>query len=719
MDTEIAMFLRNELIRINPFCAQLNFVGSYIQSLEDETNINYIVRNQKHLIASLKSEVEYFDVANITVDRATGAKVLSVSLKGGHTGYVDINSRKYEPLCYPLFFQHGELGWGDVDSKFIPYNKYLASRLLKPELKSYNGNLHTAGPDYLTAAHISDYLEYGYTYDEDGRPVLENGQFERLIYTNRFQLCPRLMQVYAVDMVSRQIDRKLNFICRNQESLLMGSKLKYDDDSDDDSDDDDDEEFNDSSEQKPDQVFLPSSFHGSPRHRKKLALNALSIVTERGKPTLFITGTVNINWPEIKSRLLKGQTAFDRPDIVTQVFKCRLAKFIENMKVGKYFGGKQVDYMLYCIEYQWRGLPHFHMAVKLKDVNTDTEASSIDFIDEFIKAEMPIRENFPNMSENEFIAYEKLVGNFMKHDCSAAANGCKSQKTDFCRRGYDRVDTVPETYIDEDGFVQYRRRNKEDFRVVPHNADALLDWDGHLNVEFSSTVKQILYMFKYLYKGGKKQVFLINEDDNDEKEESNDNEISLYLKGRVLCSMDAFWRILGFHTYPRPTPSVKSIKVKLPSQLEFMEKELKNSDLLFYFLRPPQLYNLKYTEFFNTYRVDRKLPNKYANRPDLEHIEYFTVIIQSKLIYIFLRSRKDTITRMEMSYLNHGEIFYLRLILLKRAVRNYDDALTDGNGKKYKTFQLAAIEQGYVNNIKETIEQFNEFAVISTGKELR
>ena len=63
---------------------------------------------------------------------------------------------------------------------------------------------------------------------------------------------------------------------------------------------DEDEEINDY-EQKPDQVFLPSSLHGSARHRKKLALNALTIVTEIGKPTLFITGTVNVNWPEIQS----------------------------------------------------------------------------------------------------------------------------------------------------------------------------------------------------------------------------------------------------------------------------------------------------------------------------------------------------------------------------------------------------------------------------------
>ena len=63
-------------------------------------------------------------------------------------------------------------------------------------------------------------------------------------------------------------------------------------------------------------------------------LNALCIVTEFGNTTFFITGTANQNWPEIKSQLLKGQTAFDRPDIVTQVFRMRLTKLIINLKAG-------------------------------------------------------------------------------------------------------------------------------------------------------------------------------------------------------------------------------------------------------------------------------------------------------------------------------------------------------------------------------------------------
>lgn len=211
--TDIAIFLRDELLKVNPYCKTLNFVGNYIQSLEDETDLQYVMQNQKKLFAKLKSEVEYFDVANIAIDRATGGKLLSVTLKAGGTKSININSNEYEALSYPLFYQHGEIGWGDFDSKYIAYNKYLASRLLKPELKSYGCNPYTLGPDFLTASHKSDYCE------------IDNDQFERQINTNRFQLCPRLMQVFAVDMTSRQIDRKLNFVARNQDTLKMKNKL--------------------------------------------------------------------------------------------------------------------------------------------------------------------------------------------------------------------------------------------------------------------------------------------------------------------------------------------------------------------------------------------------------------------------------------------------------------------------------------------------------------
>ena len=91
-------------------------------------------------------------------------------------------------------------------------------------------------------------------------------------------------------------------------------------------------------------------------------------MAEYFNPDVFITGTINPMWPEILDRLLPGQTVFDIPDVVTEVFHARLGAFMHNLKNGKYFGGRQTAYDIRVILYKHRGLPHFHMVYKLKDM---------------------------------------------------------------------------------------------------------------------------------------------------------------------------------------------------------------------------------------------------------------------------------------------------------------------------------------------------------------
>jgi hypothetical protein len=106
-------------------------------------------------------------------------------------------------------------------------------------------------------------------------------------------------------------------------------------------------------------VFLSSSVHGSPRHLKSLAVKALDVVAAVGRSCILITLTCNVEWPEIKSQLLPGQTAFDRPDVVTRVFHARLEALLHNLKSGKYFGVEaEVLSLIRCIEYQMRGKNH-------------------------------------------------------------------------------------------------------------------------------------------------------------------------------------------------------------------------------------------------------------------------------------------------------------------------------------------------------------------------
>ena len=124
VEVDIAIFIRDELLRVNPFCQNLNAIGNYLEALDDPEEVIY---NQPNLIASLKSKVDYFDVANITVDRSNGEKILTISMKGGQTGYVDLNDERYKSLSYPMFNQHGELGWGAKDSQIISPRRFYAS----------------------------------------------------------------------------------------------------------------------------------------------------------------------------------------------------------------------------------------------------------------------------------------------------------------------------------------------------------------------------------------------------------------------------------------------------------------------------------------------------------------------------------------------------------------------------------------------------------------
>ena len=102
--------------------------------------------------------------------------------------------------------------------------------------------------------------------------------------------------------------------------------------------------------------------------------------------------TSNPNWPEITGknpdgtirsncRLKPGQTAVDSPDIIAQIFKAKNAQL--NSLSGALCGGKRI-YIIWVVEYQKRGLPHVHIAIKFGNERMTPEE-----IDAVISAEIP------------------------------------------------------------------------------------------------------------------------------------------------------------------------------------------------------------------------------------------------------------------------------------------------------------------------------------------
>ncbi len=233
----------------------------------------------------------------------------------------------------------------------------------------------------------------------------------------------------------------------------------------------------------------------------------MQIVAELGKPTVFITATCNPLWPEITRRLFGNQTAFDRHDIVVPVFQGRLKALLLNIRHGIYFDEATVLYEMRVIEYQHRGLPHAHIVLQLSGSPAPHEAAAaIAWIDKHISATTPI---LTDMSSAEDTLYSDYVTKHMVHTCASAVNGCL--KNDICKRRYSCTTCKPSTYLDERNYPVYRRPLPADLKIVPHNRQILLDWNGHINVEYCGKDYTVLYLYKYLYKGSKKTILKLKE----------------------------------------------------------------------------------------------------------------------------------------------------------------------------------------------------------------
>src|SRR6266702_4520372 len=99
---------------------------------------------------------------------------------------------------------------------------------------------------------------------------------------------------------------------------------------------------------------------------------------------IFMTVTTNPLWPEITRELLPGQIAYDRPDLVSQVFQMKKRAIINFIYKHGIFGSA-VAY-IYTIEFQKRGLPHMHILIFLKE---PYKLKTTDAIDSCIWARWP------------------------------------------------------------------------------------------------------------------------------------------------------------------------------------------------------------------------------------------------------------------------------------------------------------------------------------------
>ena len=55
----------------------------------------------------------------------------------------------------------------------------------------------------------------------------------------------------------------------------------------------------------------------------------MAISRVKGKPSLFITKTLNVKCPEVQALLREGENPYDRPDVLVCVFELKRNKFMK------------------------------------------------------------------------------------------------------------------------------------------------------------------------------------------------------------------------------------------------------------------------------------------------------------------------------------------------------------------------------------------------------
>jgi len=349
----------------------------------------------------------------------------------------------YNPLndvAYPLFFPHATLGWGVVGSD--------------EEIETGVGH------------HSDD--------DVDGATRQIMHYRSRVLREPRFQIFGRLTNEYLVDMFSRNLETRLNYIRMNQKRLrqedasLMGVPYVPDHQN----------------------IYLPASFLGSKRWASEQIADSLAIAAAYGPPTFFVTFTCNADWPEIQSQLRPGQDFTDVPIVVVRVFRQKLSTLESTLK-SMFPNAGRLLYIIHSIEFQKRGLPHAHILLKFEQ-----DCVHPCDIDAIVNAEMPSDPDDAQLVHTLMMhSHPPLSKQPSKYCQRLDPNGQR-----YCRFGYPH-NIQPSTTIDAEGRVHYRRRTIGDEMVVPNCLPLLRKFRCHLNFEVANTSHLFQYLFKYIHKG--------------------------------------------------------------------------------------------------------------------------------------------------------------------------------------------------------------------------
>jgi hypothetical protein len=198
------------------------------------------------------------------------------------------------------------------------------------------------------------------------------------------------------------------------------------------------------------------------------------------------------------------------------------------------------------------------------------------------------------------------------HQCATAVNECKREKTDDYKCGFSQTETIPDTYVNViTNRIIYWCQLECDLKILLYNLQMIMDWDLHVNVEYSGSAYCTLYLYEYCYKGAARREQI---DLESEQAHNSCDEIKLFIHGRIMCSMSVLWHLYEYQDYPASGPPVFAFKVQTGAQLKDSRTELQ-----VYYNCPKEVCHLKYVEFLQHYNTSTELSMFYAYKHNSEN----------------------------------------------------------------------------------------------------
>ncbi|XP_060855149.1 uncharacterized protein LOC132932805 [Metopolophium dirhodum] len=576
-------------------------------------------------------------------------------------------------MLYPLFFPYGEAGW---------HNGMLQAGNRRNNVRNRNS--------------IREFACYRLAVRYQGNNDQRHELFS-LLHQGRF-----LLQMYVCDQYVRMESNNLNYIRLHQRDLLAEAYQGLMD------------HVNQQLHIDPmavgRRIILPSTFTGSDRFNKMNYQDAITVVRTKGKPDLFITFTCNPRWPEITENLAAHSTASDRPDLVARVFNRKLQELIGDITVNRVFGN--VGAYVYTIEFQKRGLPHAHILIILAE---DCKFRTAEDVDDVVCAFLPD----PAIDRR---LHDCVKSHMIHGPCGTVNPQCPCMVDNKCSKDFPKAYAEETVYVADGGYPKYRRpddgrvvlvRGREvgNECVVPYNPYLLAKYDAHINVEICTSIKSVMYIYKYIYKGHDRVTLEVQDQD----------EIANYVNSRYVSPPEGIWRLFSYKLHGK-----SHTVVRLPVHLEGRQNVYFAPGQAEERLQNQAVRSTKLTQFFalNTTDVNarqylyQEIPTHYTwQMPRNQE----NVLVRNVTQWLPRRIRMANVTLARMYIVNplDRDRFHLRLLLLnRRGPKSFQDIRTV-DGVVHETFTAAAVALGLLEDDRAWRDCLTESATLDTPRQLR